>query len=186
MVSKLNYEGIKFPVSRKDYYKVERQNNICINVFCYENKLTYPVYLSNQEFKDCMDLLLISNENKSHYLYIKHFDRFMFDKTNNKNKRYFCKCCLQCFSSKEVSIGHRENCLIINGKQSVRLKSGLISFKKYIKQLPGPFKIYAYFECNVKKVECNSIERGFINSQEKVLFTNLLNQFLVSIIIAEK
>ena len=86
MVSKLNYEGIKFSVSRKDYYKVERQNNICINVFCSENKLTYPVYLSNQEFKDCMDLLLISNENKSHYLYIKKFDRFMIDKTNNKKK----------------------------------------------------------------------------------------------------
>ena len=44
MITKLDYEGIKFPVSRRDYCKIERQNNICVNVFCYGNKLTYPVY----------------------------------------------------------------------------------------------------------------------------------------------
>ena len=44
MINKLDYEGIKFPVSKKDYYKIKRQNNICINVFCYENGLTYPIY----------------------------------------------------------------------------------------------------------------------------------------------
>ena len=39
--------------------------------------LAYPIYVSNQKFKDCMDLLLISNENKFHYVYIKDFNRFM-------------------------------------------------------------------------------------------------------------
>ena len=47
MVNDLDYEGIKFPVSKKDYCRIERQNNICINVFFYENNLTYPVYLSD-------------------------------------------------------------------------------------------------------------------------------------------
>ena len=69
LVRELNYEGITFPVSKKYYCKIEKQNNICINVFCYENKLTYPVYLSDQKFRDCMDLLLISDESKSHYVY---------------------------------------------------------------------------------------------------------------------
>ena len=46
MVNDLDYEGIKFPVSKKDYCKIEKKNNICINVFCYENDLTYPVYVS--------------------------------------------------------------------------------------------------------------------------------------------
>ena len=81
MINELDYEGIKFPVSKKDYCKIERQNNICINVFYYENGLTYPVYLSDQKFRDCMDLLLISNENKSRYVYIKDFNRFMCNKT---------------------------------------------------------------------------------------------------------
>ena len=114
----------EFPVSKKCYCKIERQNNICINLFCYETGLTYPICVSNEKFKYCMDLLLISNKNKSHYVYIKDFNRLMCNKTKNKNKKYFCKCCLQCFSSEKVLIEHKENCLIKNGKQNVKLKSG--------------------------------------------------------------
>ena len=33
MVSDLDYEGIEFPVSRKDYGKIEQKNNVCIDVF---------------------------------------------------------------------------------------------------------------------------------------------------------
>ena len=86
LVSKLSYEEINFSVSKKDIF---------INMFCYDNKLTYPVYLSDQKFESCMDLLLISDECKFHYMYIKDFDRFMFSKTKNKIKKYFCKCYLQ-------------------------------------------------------------------------------------------
>ena len=73
-------------------------------------------------------------------------------------EKYFCKCCLQCFRS-EVLIKHRTDCLVINGKQSVRLKKGVISFKNCSRQLPAPFKIYADFERIFKKVdsiECDS------------------------------
>ena len=81
-----------------------------------------------------MNLLLISNENKSHYVYIKDFKRFMCNKTKNKNKKDFCQCCLQCFSSETVLIEHGENCLIITGKKSVKLKSGSTRLKIYFKQ----------------------------------------------------
>ena len=100
-----------------------------------------------------MDLLLLIDDGKSNYVYIKDFDRFMFHKTNNKNKKWFCRNRLQCFSSKNVLIKHRENCLSINGKQSVKLEERIIKFENYFKQLPVPFKIYADFECNLKKVE---------------------------------
>ena len=49
MINDLDYEEIKFPVSKKDYCRIERQN-ISIDVFCYENGLTYPVYVSDQKF----------------------------------------------------------------------------------------------------------------------------------------
>ena len=35
-------------------------------------------------FVNCMDLLLISDESKSHYVYVKDFDRFMCNKTKTK------------------------------------------------------------------------------------------------------
>ena len=70
IVKDLNYSSVDFPVSKKYYCKIEMLNKININVFCYENKMIYPVYLSNQCFNDCLDLLLISNDFISHYVYI--------------------------------------------------------------------------------------------------------------------
>ena len=100
-----------------------------------------------------MDLLLLIDDDKSHYVYIKDFDRFMSHKTKKKKKKWFCRNCLQCFSSERVLIKHKENCLSINGKQSVILEKGIIEFENYSKQIPVPFKIYADFECNLRGVE---------------------------------
>ena len=79
IASKLNYEEINFPVSKKYFCKIELQNKISINFFCYEDKVVYLVYLSNQKFDDSMDLLLIPDKIKSHYVYIKDLNRFMFN-----------------------------------------------------------------------------------------------------------
>ena len=100
-----------------------------------------------------MDLLLIIDKNKSHFVYIKDFDRFMFHKTKNKNKKYFFRSCSQCFSCKNVLTEHKEVSLSIHGAQSVRLEKGTTEFKNYFKQIPVPFKIYADFECNLEGVE---------------------------------
>ena len=62
-----------------------------------------------------MDLLLLNDCDKSHYVYIKDFDRLMFHKTENKNKKWFCKSCLQCFSSENVWTKHKKDSLSING-----------------------------------------------------------------------
>ena len=62
-------------------------------------------------------------------MYIKGCIKFMFNKAKSKNRKYFCKCCLQCFNSERILVEHREICLKINGKQSVKLKSGLLNSK---------------------------------------------------------
>ena len=49
---------------------------------------------------------------------------------------------------------------MINGKQSVKLKSSSIRLKNYSKQIPVPIKIYANFECIFKKVDFDIIERN--------------------------
>ena len=101
MAETRDYDGIEFPVQEKFFKKIEVKN-ICINVFGYENELLFPIYISDQKFEDSMDLLLSIDDDKSHYVYIKDFDRFMFHKTKNKNKKWFCRSCLQCFSSESV------------------------------------------------------------------------------------
>ena len=110
------------------------------------------MYISDQRFENSMDLLLIIDGNKLHYVYIKYFDRSMSHKTKNKNKKYFCKSCLQCFSSKSVLTEHKEVYFSINGAQSVRLEKGAIEFKNAFKQIQLPLKIYSDFECILTSV----------------------------------
>ena len=98
-------------------------------------------------------MLLVTDRVKLHYLYIEDFNKFMFHKAKSKNKKYFCNSCLQCFSSKNVLTEHKEDCLSINDTHSVTLKKETIEFKNYFKQIPVSFKIYAYFESNLKGVE---------------------------------
>ena len=78
---------LNFLCKKKILEKIETRKNICINFLCYENKLTFPIYISDQKFENLMGLLLIIDENKSHYLYIKDFDKFMFHKTKNKKTK---------------------------------------------------------------------------------------------------
>ena len=56
-------------------------------MFGYENRLVFPIYISGQKFKELMDLLLLTENDKSHYVYIKDLNRSMFHKTKNKNKK---------------------------------------------------------------------------------------------------
>ena len=49
MVSDLDYEDTEFPVSKKDFNKIEKKNNIFINVFCYEKNLVDPVHVSDEK-----------------------------------------------------------------------------------------------------------------------------------------
>ena len=62
----LNYDETEFPVEENDFKKTEVQNNICINVFGYENKLVFPIYVSDQTFKSSIDLLPLIDDDKSH------------------------------------------------------------------------------------------------------------------------
>ena len=135
----------------------------------------------------------------------------MFHKTKNKNKKYFCKSCLQCFSNKNVLTAHGKVCLSINGAQFVRLEKGTIDFKNYFIGNQVPFKIYADFECNLKTVESyegssqKNIKITFLEVllthlfelminlpiqylflEVKLLLMNLLKQFLNSMNTAKK
>ena len=156
------------------------KNNICINVFGFENGLVFPIFMLDHKFKDSMDLLLLIDDDKSHYVYIKDFDRFMFHKTKNKNKKYFFKIWLQCFSSKNVSTKHKEVCLSIAGPQSVRLEKGTIGFKNHFKQIPVSFKIYADFECNLESAE--SYEDSYTKNIKITILVVLLTKLLALIV----
>ena len=49
--------------------------------------------------------------------------------TKQKNKKYVCRYCLQCFSSKNMLTEHKEFCLKTNDAQTVKLKTEETEFK---------------------------------------------------------
>ena len=132
------------------------QNSIRINVFGYENGQKFPSHISKETFKDQMNLLLITKDEKKHYVFIKDFNSFMYNQSKHKERKHFCMYCLQCFSSETILSNHVNNCLKINGSQAINMpKEGenVLKFNNFHKQLPVPFIIYADFETTTKKVE---------------------------------
>ena len=89
----------------------------------------------------------------------------MFNVNKHGNKKWFCMRCLQHFSSEIILEEHKDDCLVINGKQRVKLDKGYVEFKNHSNKMRVPFKIYADFECNLKKCD---VVRGSCDSSWSV------------------
>ena len=77
-------------------------------------------------------------------------------------------------------IKHKENCLSINGKQSVILEKRIIEFENYFKQIPVLLKIYADSECNLRGVE--SYEGSYTKNINITFLVVLLTKLFVLLI----
>ena len=132
-IEKLDYSSIEFPVTVKQINKIEKQNNICINLFGYEEKQKFPIYISKEKYQDHMELLLITEGENKHYVLIKDFNKFMFNQTKHEHRKYFCMYCLQCFSREDVLTEHKNNCISINGQQAINMpeKGDKVYFKNH-------------------------------------------------------
>ena len=60
-----------------------------VNVFGYENKV-YPLYISKKSYNQTLNLLLITEKDKSHYVFVKDFNRLILSKTKHNDKKHFC------------------------------------------------------------------------------------------------
>ena len=65
IASTLDYRGINFPMKARDYEVVEERLKINVNGFGYENKV-FPLYVSKKSNEQVLNVLSISNEEKSH------------------------------------------------------------------------------------------------------------------------
>ena len=154
-VGKLDYSNIELPVGVKHYNKIEKQNSININVFGYENKQPYPIYVSKEKYEDHMELLLVTEKENKHYVLINDFNRFMYNQTKHEHRKHFCMHCLQCFSSDRVLSNHKDICIQVNGAQAIKMPNkdnNILKFNNFHKQQPVPFVIYADFEAITEKI----------------------------------
>ena len=96
-----------FALDINDYKKIEDRFQMQVNLFGYENKV-YPLYISKKPDDQTLNLLLITEKGKSHYVFIKDFNRLIFSRTKHKDKKHHCMSCLQSFTTKEILSNHKK------------------------------------------------------------------------------
>ena len=68
---------------------------------------SFIAFLSKQNNNDVLNLLLITDGEKKHYVPIEDFNSLMYNKTKHRDRKHFCMHCLQCFSAEEVLSKHK-------------------------------------------------------------------------------
>lgn len=166
---KLNFTGIKFPVSLKDIAKFENQNEAyAINVYMYEKeeKEIQPIRLSDKSMKDrkIVHLLMLKEEImldvddaddgadvrfNTHYCWIKNLSRLLSHQSSkNTRKKLFCDRCLNYFPIQKRLDAHMEECIDRNNCKIEMpvAPANKICFNQFKRDLPAPFIIYADIE----------------------------------------
>ena len=113
-VKTLNFKNINFPVKIRDIHKIVNKNFIGISVFGYESKEKYPIYVSKKCCKKKhVDLLLIGEGVKKHYVFINDSNRFIYDHSLYRGRKHFCRYCLHAFITEEILKRRIKDCFQI-------------------------------------------------------------------------
>ena len=136
---RLDFKDKKCPVKIRDIHKILKEKHfINISAFGYENKEKYLIYLSKKCFEDKhIDLLLIGKRQKNHYVLINYFNRFMNDHSLHRGRKHFCRYCLHDFITEEILKRHIQDCLKVNGKQTIKMlkKGEYVNFKSFQRKI---------------------------------------------------
>ncbi len=185
--NEINMKGIEYPVSIKDIPKVEKQNNLSINVFALEDQTNkqslHPVYISNVESKNVIDLLYIESNENTHYCLIKNLNSFMCDK--NRNKSFICRNCLQGFQREETLIKHKKICYDNKHCKTIMPKPGknILKFNNHHFKNKLPFVIYSDFEAyNIPIQSCTpDPNKSYIKPISKQEINSMVFMFILII-----
>lgn len=154
----LNFDGIDFPISVDDYDKVRKRNpTISFSVYTVDdNKKIIPLDVSETKSENHVDLLLIGNAKKSHYVWIKKFDALFCNHSKN-SWLHMCRFCLRPFYTENSWKTHNEiDCTSVEKGVKTTFppkEASILKFKNWWKKIRAPFVIYADFEAILLKDE---------------------------------
>ena len=140
---------MKFPAKIKDIHKIKKKNPIDIGAFGYENKEKHPIYFSKKCCEEkLVDLLLIGEEGKRHYVLIKDFNTFMYDLSLHRGKNIFAVIAYRLLVQKKTLESHIKDCSKINSKQRIIMpkKGEFIKFEYHERKIKFSFITFADFE----------------------------------------
>ena len=163
---KYNWNDIEFPTKLKDIHKFEKNNNVNVNVFSFDNetKKVYTLRLSKTEHEETINLFLYDE----HYGVVKNLSRLVSGQLNKQDhKKHICFRCLNHFKSLESLEKHLELCQNHNHQRHVypNKHNKHAFFKQFQKTHRAPFAVYADFECLVEPTD-NKIGKGTVQYQK--------------------
>ena len=179
--NELNFAGVGFPVTLKDIPKVEKQNNLAINVFGYSQQAgIHPLYLTNDLDHEPINLLLLTEVKDgkfiSHYSWIKDFNRLCQDQTKHANRKHFCLRCISPHSSERTLQDHLVYCRGVDAAPCHAVfpqasEDGLpptIQFKNIQHLMKAPYVIYADTESIVKPTDNPNTDTNTTQTSEHI------------------
>ena len=133
-----------------DINKFENHNfSISVNVFGYE-KLVYPLRISKHNYKreSTVNLLLISDDTKQYYCWIKDISKLLSLQTSKHDiVGHVCFRCLNTLNSEKLLASHHEYC---KSHEAITIdlpeEGSKISFKNHNRSMRVPFIVYVDFE----------------------------------------
>ena len=90
----LYFTGVDAPTPISQIDKVERQNDLAINVFGWDKGIIVHHVSKQPEDMPRINLLLIQKADKFHYTWVKDLNRLLHDQNKNGRKKHFCERCL--------------------------------------------------------------------------------------------
>ena len=156
---KYNYDDLEFPVDFDDIKKFEKNNNICINVYgiCDDQKIILEYVGDIHNIKnDIIYLLRISDDEKSHYIYIKHIARLLNLNSYRSNKT-LCPYCNKGVEAGDFFDNHVKDCYKRACGEGSLIKlpdeGSTMKFKNYKNKIERPYIIYADTESTLEKTD---------------------------------
>ena len=154
----LGLNKIKTPVNEQDLPNIESQFSISINLFSHSNSNIYPIRLTQTVAAKHVDLLVTSNSETNHYVWIKNFNRLCARVTTDTGKKYFCKHCIQHFPNDDRLAKHMVDCVVLNKCQAIEMpaEGETTKFRSFRETVKIPFVIYADLESLLEKLSATT------------------------------
>ncbi|XP_054270714.1 uncharacterized protein LOC128991659 [Macrosteles quadrilineatus] len=128
-----------------------------------DKHIVYPLRVADRELVNHFDLLLITNDVTTHYVWIKSFTRLVSSQLTLRGHRlYICKRCFAHFDNQPTKLGlrgeerlleHQRYCFNNAPLRTDLAEDKTIHFKNFERTQRSRFTIYADFECALVPLE---------------------------------
>jgi len=186
-VNKFSWEGVEFPATKRSINAFEEANpDVGINVFTWDGE-TINLWKKTKNQGKIINLLHITNDEKSHYTYIKNLNRLLGSQINKRvSAKHICINCMSSFRSNESLKKHQDWCLSNNSVTMVFPKlENKIKFQSshHCRSMRVPFTVYADFECFTKPIQgCQPNSKESYTNQYQQHEPSGFGYYIVSVI----